>query len=180
VCKPSAPWAVLAAWFPLMPCRSFALKRPRLRRSLERHREASHPHDAFGDQRFSRRSNLIFPQYGGWTQTLVQQCNDRFGRQGKAFPRLRAPQRLWGFLGGPIQKDKAFLFLFYEGARLDQPQTQVVFVPLNMPGLARPLSRLSMNAYPQPDDRTVTPGVFAAHLRVLFRTVRLWTQRAFE
>jgi len=71
-----------------------------------------------------------------------------------------------GFFGGPIFRDKTFFFVSYEGARLRQPQTLTIEVPspyarsdaaANAPTLLPFLA-----AYPQPDDRTVVPGVFVS------------------
>lgn len=83
---------------------------------------------------------------------------------GKSIPRTPEHHNdFGGFLGGPIQKDKTFFFLSYEGARLDQPQTQVVLVPSEFARTSAPAALAPlMNAYPQPDDRTVTSGVFVA------------------
>jgi hypothetical protein len=91
----------------------------------------------------------------------VLDANDWFANQaGKP----RAAERhndFGGFLGGPIQKDNTFFFLSYEGARLRQPNTKVVEVPsefarTSATGQIAPF----LVGYPQPDDRTVTPGVF--------------------
>ena len=71
-----------------------------------------------------------------------------------------------GFFGGPIVRNRTFLFASYEGARMRQPQTQPIQVPseyariyaaANAPSLAP-----FLNAYPEPDDRTVVPGVYTA------------------
>jgi hypothetical protein len=68
-----------------------------------------------------------------------------------------------GFLGGPIVKDKTFFFLSYEGARLLQPQTQTLPVPSEF---ARTNSSTELapylNAFPQPDDKNVVPGVYTS------------------
>ena len=68
-----------------------------------------------------------------------------------------------GFLGGPLWKNRTFFFFSYEGARLDQPQTQPIQVPSEyarsiVPSALAPF----LNAYPQPDDRTITPGVYTS------------------
>lgn len=81
----------------------------------------------------------------------------------------RAPEHhndFGGSLGGPLWKSRTFFFLSYEGARLDLPQTAPVLVPsayartqatANAPTVAP-----FLNAYPQPDDKTIRPGVFTS------------------
>jgi Carboxypeptidase regulatory-like domain/TonB-dependent Receptor Plug Domain len=68
-----------------------------------------------------------------------------------------------GFLGGPLWKNKTFFFFSYEGARLDEPQTQPIQVPS---AYARSIASSTLapfvNAYPEPDDRTITPGVYTS------------------
>ena len=69
------------------------------------------------------------------------------------------------YLGGPILKDKTFFFLSYEGARLRLPQSEVVPVPSEYARETAPTMIVPfLNAYPQPDDRTVIPGVYTAPL----------------
>jgi hypothetical protein len=66
-----------------------------------------------------------------------------------------------GFLGGPIKKDKTFVFLSYEGARLRQPSTQVVQVPSEFARTTAPAPIAPfLDAYPQPDDKSITTGVY--------------------
>jgi hypothetical protein len=79
----------------------------------------------------------------------------------------RAPERhndFGAFLGGPIQSDRTFFFASYEGARLRQPETQVVAVPSEY---ARTTASSQVApfliAYPEPNDRTVVPGVFTGN-----------------
>lgn len=88
-------------------------------------------------------------------------ANDWFANQaGKP----RAAERhndFGGFLGGPIARDRTFFFVSYEGARLREPNAQVVIVPSefarsNAPAAIAPF----LNAYPQPDDRSIVPGVY--------------------
>jgi hypothetical protein len=68
-----------------------------------------------------------------------------------------------GFLGGPIWKDRTFFFFSYEGARLDLPQTSDIQVPSMYARQAAPTNLVPyLNAYPKPNDLTVTPGVFVA------------------
>ena len=66
-----------------------------------------------------------------------------------------------GIFGGPIRKNRTFFFFSYEGARLDLPQTAQIEVPSlyarqNAPSSLAPF----VNAYPTPNNATVTPGVF--------------------
>ena len=96
----------------------------------------------------------------------VMDANNWFANQAN-LPRAEERHNdFGGFLGGPIVKGKTFLFLSYEGARLRQPQTEPIQVPseyartyaaANTPSLAP-----FLNAYPKPDDLTVTPGVYTA------------------
>ena len=93
----------------------------------------------------------------------VMDANNWFANQaGKP----RAPERhndFGAFAGGPVWRDRTFFFLSYEGARLRQPGTLVTEVPSNY---ARSIvsSQLAsfLDAYPQPDDRALTPGVYAS------------------
>ena len=99
-------------------------------------------------------------------RNTVMDANDWFAN---AAGNPRAPEHhndFGGVLGGRIQRDKTFFFSSYEGSRLDQPQTTPVLVPseyaraqaaTNMPVLAPYL-----NAYPQPNDKTMTPGVYTS------------------
>src|SRR5882724_2052127 len=94
----------------------------------------------------------------------VLDANNWFANQ-KGQP--RAPERhndFGGVLGGPVWKDKTFFFFSYEGARLRTPQTAVFPVPsefartdaeANAPAVAPYL-----DAFPQPDDKTITQGVY--------------------
>jgi Carboxypeptidase regulatory-like domain/TonB-dependent Receptor Plug Domain len=91
----------------------------------------------------------------------VLDANDWFAN---ADGQPRAPERhndFGGFLGGPIQSDKTFFFISYEGARLRQPQTTVIQVPS---AYARSSASADLapylNAYPRPDDPTVVAGVY--------------------
>lgn len=93
----------------------------------------------------------------------VLDANDWFA---KASGQPRAPERhndFGGFLGGRIRRDETFFFLSYEGARLRQPDTRTVVVPsafarMNASTEVAPF----LDAYPQPEDRTPTPGVFTS------------------
>jgi hypothetical protein len=99
-------------------------------------------------------------------RNTVMDANDWFAN---AAGNPRAPEHhndFGGVLGGPLRKDKTFFFFSYEGARLDQPQTTPILVPseysrtqaaTNTPALAAYL-----NAYPQPDDKTMIPGVYTS------------------
>ncbi len=91
-------------------------------------------------------------------------ANDWFAN---AAGKPRAPERhndFGGYLGGPIRKDKTFFFLSYEGARLRLPQASTIQVPSEWARTvaAPPALAPFLNAYPQPDDRTITPNVYTS------------------
>jgi Carboxypeptidase regulatory-like domain/TonB dependent receptor/TonB-dependent Receptor Plug Domain len=78
----------------------------------------------------------------------------------------KAPERhndFGGFVGGPILKNRTFFFISYEGARLRLPQANIFNVPSEF---ARQSASAAiapyLNAYPEPDDRTIRPGVYRA------------------
>jgi hypothetical protein len=91
----------------------------------------------------------------------VLDANDWFANQAGQPRAAERHNDFGGFLGGPIQKDKTFVFASYEGARLRQPSTLVVQVPSEF---ARTTAASAiapfLDAYPQPQDQTVTPGVY--------------------
>lgn len=95
----------------------------------------------------------------------VMDANDWFlNKAGKPRP----PERhndFGGFGGGHIVKNRLFFFLSYEGAQLRLPQPLLVPVPSAYARSVAP-SQLApfIDAYPQPDDRTITPGVFFSPL----------------
>lgn len=91
----------------------------------------------------------------------VLDANDWFA---DAAGKPRASERhndFGGFLGGPIQKDKTFVFVSYEGARLRQPNTALRSVPSEF-ARTTVSSQIApfIDAYPQPDNRAATPGVY--------------------
>jgi hypothetical protein len=68
-----------------------------------------------------------------------------------------------GFFGGPIIKDKLFYFFSYEGARLVQPSTQILTVPSEYARAIAPTELAPyLDAFPLPDDKTNTPGVYTS------------------
>lgn len=86
---------------------------------------------------------------------------------GAAVPRIpKAPEQhndFGAFFGGPISKDKTFFFLSYEGARLLQPQTQVIQVPSAYARSVAPASVAPyLNVNPKPQDQTTAPGVYVS------------------
>ena len=96
-------------------------------------------------------------------RNTVMDANDWFAN---AAGDPRAPEHhndFGGFLGGPIWKDKTFFFFSYEGARLDLPQTTVIQVPSEYARTTAPAAIAPyLNAYPLPNDQTVTPDVYTS------------------
>jgi Carboxypeptidase regulatory-like domain len=94
-------------------------------------------------------------------RNTVMDANDWFANQAGD---PRAPEHhndFGGVLGGPIWRDKTFFFFSYEGARLDLPQTGVIEVPSEYARSSAPTSLAPfLDAYPQPNDRTVVPGIY--------------------
>ena len=89
----------------------------------------------------------------------VLDANDWFAnRAGKD----RAPERhndFGGFFGGPIRKEKTFIFLSYEAARLTLPLTSILIVPSAAARSAAPAGVASvLNAYPQPNGPVSADG----------------------
>jgi hypothetical protein len=89
----------------------------------------------------------------------VLDANDWFAnRAGKD----RAPEKhndFGGFLGGPIKKEKTFIFASYEGARLRLPLTSILIVPsLDARSAATAGVASVLNAYPQPNGPVSADG----------------------
>jgi hypothetical protein len=96
-------------------------------------------------------------------RNTVMDANDWFARYA-GIPRAPEHHNDFGaFLGGPLWREKTFFFFSYEGARLDLPQTSSTQVPSEY---ARSIASASLapflDAYPQPNDRTITPGVYTS------------------
>jgi hypothetical protein len=95
-------------------------------------------------------------------RNTVMDANDWFAKQAGE---PRAPENhndFGGFLGGPIRHEKLFFFLSYEQAQLREPSTTIVQVPSEYARTTAPSALAPfLLAYPQPNDRTVTPGVYA-------------------
>jgi len=91
----------------------------------------------------------------------VLDANDWFADQAGQPRAAERHNDFGGFLGGPIRRDKTFVFVSYEGARLRQPSTTVVQVPSEFARTTAPAAIAPfLDAYPQPQDQTITPGVY--------------------
>ena len=94
----------------------------------------------------------------------VLDANDWFANQAGQPRAAERHNDFGGFLGGPIERDRTFFFVSYEGARLRQPNTMIVQVPSEYSrSIASTEIAPFLNAYPKPDDQTVTPGVYVAN-----------------
>jgi hypothetical protein len=88
-------------------------------------------------------------------RNTVMDANDWFNDQA-GIP--RSPEHhndFGGVLGGPVWKDKTFFFLSYEGARLDEPGTDIIQVPYiatAVPSCSAPATiGPFLGAYPKPN-----------------------------
>jgi hypothetical protein len=91
----------------------------------------------------------------------VLDANDWFASEARQSRAAERHNDFGGYLGGAIQSDKTFFFVSYEGARLRQPHPQVVVVPSEY-ARTTASSEIApfLDGYPQPDDKTITPGVY--------------------
>jgi hypothetical protein len=91
----------------------------------------------------------------------VLDANDWFANEAGQPRAAERHNDFGGFLGGPIRRDKTFVFVSYEGARLRQPDTTVVQVPSEF-ARTTASSELApfLDAYPRSQDRSITPGVY--------------------
>jgi Carboxypeptidase regulatory-like domain/TonB-dependent Receptor Plug Domain len=108
-------------------------------------------------------TNSFHGEIFDYFRNTVMDANDWFANSAG---NLRAPEHhndFGGTLGGPIWKDKTFFFFSYEGARLDLPQTTTIQVPSAYARQVAPAAVAPyLDAYPQPNDKTVTAGVYTA------------------
>jgi len=90
-------------------------------------------------------------------------ANDWFAKQAGQPRASEHHNDFGGFLGGPVWKDNTFFFVSYEGARLRLPAAQLEPVPSEYARMqSSPVAPL-LNSFPQPDDRSITPGVYTSN-----------------
>jgi hypothetical protein len=96
-------------------------------------------------------------------RNTAMDANDWFANHARE-PRAAEHHNDFGaFLGGPLWENRTFFFFSYEGARLDEPQTQAIQVPSEYARSIAPSALAPfLSAYPRPDDRTVSPGVYTS------------------
>ena len=91
----------------------------------------------------------------------VLDANDWFANQAGQPRAAERHNDFGGYFGGPLIKDRTFVFLSYEGARLREPATTVIQVPSEFARTTAPSAIAPfLEAYPQPQDQTITPGVY--------------------
>ena len=93
----------------------------------------------------------------------VLDANDWFAAEAREPRAAERHNDFGGYLGGPIRSKKTFFFVSYEGARLREPRAAVVPVPSEYARTVAPSEVAPfIDGYPQPDDRTITTGVYTA------------------
>jgi hypothetical protein len=94
-------------------------------------------------------------------RNTVMDANDWFANQAGNPRAAEHHNDFGGVFGGPIWKNRTFVFFSYEGARLDVPQTAEIQVPSSYARQSAPrLLAPILAAYPMPNDVTAIPGVF--------------------
>jgi hypothetical protein len=98
-------------------------------------------------------------------RNTVLDANDWFN-DARNPPLPKAPEHhndFGGFLGGPLRKNESFFFASYEGARLEQPQSEVYQVPSTY-ARAQASTTLApfLNAFPQPNATPTSPTAYIA------------------
>ena len=98
-------------------------------------------------------------------RNTVLDANDWFNNA-QSPPQPRAPEHhndFGAFVGGPLRKDKSFFFASYEGARLEQPQSEVYQVPSEY-ARAQASATLApfLDAFPQPNGQPTSPTAYIA------------------
>jgi hypothetical protein len=82
----------------------------------------------------------------------VLDANDWFAKQAGEPRATERHNDFGGYLGGPIDKNKTFVFLSYEGARLRLPLTSILIVPsVSARASATPGVQSMLNAFPLPN-----------------------------
>ena len=145
-----------AVWFRLRRCKSFALKLRLSRRSSGMLLADKSSSQHVRGRTISMAGSTNTFEMMSWTRTIGSQTRLA------SLKRAERHNDFGGLLGRAYLKDKTFFFFSYEGARLRLPQTEITEVPSEFARTTHRQLAPYLNAFPQPNGQTITPGVFTS------------------